>query len=1131
MYVDEPKWQEILQRPDGDGTIGVPQGTPGQGEEQIKQYARTLTRIVERSFPTAFVAARVADDDLDGKEQVLTFLQHNVDSFEIDGMRLETYLAEHPEALADIPERESPQLKQRLRAMQRVYRVAPRYGAMSALLKDGIDSAYAITNMGRNLFALRYGHNPALDNKATAYLVYERAEQVHAFSLAISSDHGMAIKRVPMNAVTDECASSDSSIPDWETLFGSLELCDCEHCNSVYSPAAYLVDLLHFLQGRRLIDRESIKRDDKSGRITKYAFLPSKTDPGKDLTAKEVLFQRRADLGEIELTCANTNTPLPYVDLVNEALEDFIAKPPEFSYFDLTAALADDLDQSKVSKSIRDEFNKNLCENATIEVEEAGKHWRLHDCAYSYDIRIDKGKPCVKTRGRQTGSSRQELAANPQYMNPEAYNKLENRIFPLTLPFNLWDEEARTYLDHLGVKRHLLMEAFRDGTRTKLLDDHAISLAHLGLTSGYANLITGATTSQAGAGSPGKWNLWGFKKASGSTIPDPANSTIGAGKAWLEVLNSRVDVFLQQSGLIYKELLELLGTYFVNALKVSGDRLINLSARPGEPDDTCETKGLCLIGMDENAALRALCFIRLWRKLGWSMQDLDRALTVLGVNKPQQQHQPTIALGATAAAPINNKVLTQLSHIQRLHEQLGVSVERLLPLWGKIDGARYIDHDAPGQPPFATLYERLFRNKGVINPPDAVFTQDPSQLKELENKLSEHTTTIGAALGVSAADLDLLLSDPDVLSQVGLPPKSKSDDTLSLENLSTLYRHATLAKALRLSVRNYLIALKLTFNPFPDTVDTVDTVLFVEQLQALAGSDLTLVELDYLTRHRILESDRAAPTEEEIARILTALRSELRQIAAENRFEEDSAAPGGPTVDLDGDLTSRKLALLGWECGLIDQVIATFNDAVTYRVKLTGLSKKVVKDIAKLNDPGIYEVPLSNLPANVIPKNLTKVVTHAKGMLKASRRLIPSERSILLNAVKNLPPVKSAVKKLIDQQDAYLGKISYDEPSQELRFTGIMNKARRDMLQSSSVAANASSFKDAVKKLYQARGRFLNAICAAIRSSVFPRRWRSFLKRLRPALRKLSVFQQCSAIGYFSISRRIMVLRKAICIS
>ena len=102
-------------------------------------------------------------------------------------------------------------------------------------------------------------------------------------------------------------------VPDLEDLFGSLDLCQCEHCASVYSPAAYLVDILHFLMNR-----------------------PANT-PGR--TALDVLFgnpedetRRRWDIGEIELTCHNTNTALPHIDLVNEILEQAVAPNGGFHF-------------------------------------------------------------------------------------------------------------------------------------------------------------------------------------------------------------------------------------------------------------------------------------------------------------------------------------------------------------------------------------------------------------------------------------------------------------------------------------------------------------------------------------------------------------------------------------------------------------------------------------------------------------------------------------------------------------------------------------------------------------------------------------------------------------------------------
>ena len=84
-----------------------------------------------------------------------------------------------------------------------------------------------------------------------------------------------------------------------ENLFGSLDYCDCQDCGSILSPAAYLVDLLHYID------------------------QPAPGQPASN--PQDVLLSRRPDLQYLPLTCANTNTALPYIDLVNETLEYFVA--------------------------------------------------------------------------------------------------------------------------------------------------------------------------------------------------------------------------------------------------------------------------------------------------------------------------------------------------------------------------------------------------------------------------------------------------------------------------------------------------------------------------------------------------------------------------------------------------------------------------------------------------------------------------------------------------------------------------------------------------------------------------------------------------------------------------------------
>ncbi|MCA9624507.1 MAG: hypothetical protein KC731_36035, partial [Myxococcales bacterium] len=187
-----------------------------------------------------------------------------------------------------------------------------------------------------------------------------------------------------MNVVPDYTASSSALTAaerdDWESMFGRLTLCRCEHCRSVYSAAAYLVDMLQFLDG---FDSE----------------VPN-------ITAKEYLIGnggsylgRRPDIRHIALSCENTNTTLPYVDLVNELLERHVAG----------AAIPTPI---------------------------------------------------------QTDASSAELLATPQILAPStftaAYDLLSGEtspiVYPWSLPYSLWQHQARIYLEHLGTTRAQLME-------------------------------------------------------------------------------------------------------------------------------------------------------------------------------------------------------------------------------------------------------------------------------------------------------------------------------------------------------------------------------------------------------------------------------------------------------------------------------------------------------------------------------------------------------------------------------------------------------------------------------------------------------------------------------------------------
>ena len=150
-----------------------------------------------------------------------------------------------------------------------------------------------------------------LENKGIeqrqALTLYELAEFRYAQVLTRIADYRFELHRSDPRAIVNHTEMSEEeeklleSIPTLKTLFGSLDFCECEHCQSVYSPSAYLADLLRFLNSH------------------------NSKDPAKKV--KDILFDRRPDIGNIKLNCDNTNAPLPYVDLVCEILENAVPAP------------------------------------------------------------------------------------------------------------------------------------------------------------------------------------------------------------------------------------------------------------------------------------------------------------------------------------------------------------------------------------------------------------------------------------------------------------------------------------------------------------------------------------------------------------------------------------------------------------------------------------------------------------------------------------------------------------------------------------------------------------------------------------------------------------------------------------
>ncbi|HTH18010.1 MAG TPA: Tc toxin subunit A, partial [Magnetospirillum sp.] len=193
------------------------------------------------------------------------------------------------------PERD--QLLDNLRACQRLARIGVAPHEMEALRQAGLHSAHQIASLPRDTFATKFGgtlrvSGDAADIHALACSVQARATHAWAWLRDTMAPH---VRNNRYLRPSDELLEAMAAIPSYNDLFGTLDYVSVPDCQSVLGPAAYFVDLM------RLIEQQIIA-------------------PNTAIPADWQLKTRRPDLFSIELTCPNTNTAIPKIDVINDAL-------------------------------------------------------------------------------------------------------------------------------------------------------------------------------------------------------------------------------------------------------------------------------------------------------------------------------------------------------------------------------------------------------------------------------------------------------------------------------------------------------------------------------------------------------------------------------------------------------------------------------------------------------------------------------------------------------------------------------------------------------------------------------------------------------------------------------------------
>lgn len=785
------QWLDIIKGENGETARGFPTGVPGETQaDQEQNYAQHLYQAAEITYPTTRIASRIQTElpgpgDPDPEQILRAFFEdtQTSGSFRFEETNVQDFYAEHSGQMSE-------ELVEELEERQRIFRLVPAVGrldAMRVFKAAQISSAQSIAAMGYGSFMKRFAEQLGGQGAANQVWCEAMDRTIAAQMWTMSRVEDIAGIEVSGAFKTNKSSSTEQA--NWREMFGPLDFCQCEHCKSVHGPASYLADLLGWLE----------------------EVPPSGGNP----SPVAVLFARRPELPELLLSCANTNTVLPYIDLANEVMENAVAPRSDYSVL-------------------------------------------------------------------QTTKTAEELAALPEHLSTTtAYSELKKAPYPWRLPFDISREEAWPILAHLGFSRPEWRRVLRHYSGDA---EDAAALDQLGINEIERKIILGLDLSgDLDLGTPpltdgGEDVLWG----------------LGGNPTWWDTDQPpmpglrTVETFLEQATfegpgtrLDFTTLKQLLATRLVRdpqgAYGLQNFGGLKISFDTSEPCALSKAKleGISTTHTPQSTDWKKYFnlmrrFLRLRHKLGWSVMELDKALT---------------ALDSDLDDPL---LLTDLAHVEQLRALLDVPLLELLSWWGNIDTAEDKSEDEDAKK-VLSHYEQV-----LLSPPqktDTPFALNAARTDLLDPSptVASKAITVAGALRVSASDLTLLLSH---LS--GTP-------AMSLATLSRLYRLASMASRLELTVRQLLSCIRLMgTDPSLSGVTPQSTIRFVQRVQAIQASAFSVEELDYLLQHHYREQDGVAPLPSAIAEVLTDLQSALASV--------QSGADATETLKKKQQLVSQKLA-------------------------------------------------------------------------------------------------------------------------------------------------------------------------------------------------------------------------------
>ena len=790
---DTDKWTTLIKKSD------VPEHIAGKTKKQkIETYALAL----QNSVNTRFVSAAL--------QHKIKTKQVPVSSTKI-GSSVIKFLSKTPEfniKTSNIREQEATiktmvgpdevlqqQVLQEINTFQRLVRINPDTSLLGPMKSHGLTSAMAIAEYPRKTFALQFKAEFGGEQQALA--LYDAATFRHAESHRIATGIDVYTNRFTPDILRGTIIKPEWFIdkvkerfPGYSEVF-DVALCECQHCNSVYGPSAYFVDLMRYLE-------RGVKKEGKS--------------------PLDVFQERRPDLFHLPLTCENANTLIPYIDLANEVMENYIFYTKE---------------------------NANPID--------AVAQFSAYQSADTANLTVD------------------ELRAQPQYIQKETYKKLAQKVYPMHMPFHLPLEILRAYAAQMGTSWHRILKTLHQGESGPAILDR-INAAYLDLSPNDADILLDTGTVRL-------HEYYGYPNASEVKnlyhVPTFLEQTQLKYVELVALLKTRylnpglykisyLDFLFQETELTPKEIYTALDDVSTSTTissipvpikeAVAKTNSIELNAfKKWIEENFEEVKSVLTLHQDDNACslsnteiltikhiykatatsryltnsvLQKLhTFIRLWRKIGWSIQDFDAVVT---------------SFGTTA---FDKAFLNKLSYAKQFIDVASLSPKKAAVLWGTMD---YRTENS--------LYAELFLSRTIeIGEP---FLPSPghelfSNLSDSKAEISTFTPILLAAFKISETELLAIYAKEDIA------PTNR----ISIANMSSIYRYVLFASVCQIDVHElvaYIDLFKLT--PFAHPKNTLEAY---QAIKEIVDSNFEPKTLSYILQsetiphdHLILEDDK-----------------------------------------------------------------------------------------------------------------------------------------------------------------------------------------------------------------------------------------------------------------------------------